>query len=99
MWNVNGLGHPIKRRTILSALKANWNDVRFLQEKHLNPAGVITLINKNVQFKFIRQDAGERILILVAEIQTHTHTGKYLNSKWRRSIIFYRSKSKDSTDW
>lgn len=95
-WNVNGLGHPIKRQKVLSVLKSKQFDIVFLQETHLSAeeseklcrgwvshvyysvgssqsCGVITLINRNLQFKCIRQfkDTRGRILIVVAEIQGH----------------------------
>uniref|UniRef100_H3A1Q3 exodeoxyribonuclease III n=1 Tax=Latimeria chalumnae TaxID=7897 RepID=H3A1Q3_LATCH len=34
-WNVNGIRHPIKRKKILSTLRAKWYDLAFLQETHL----------------------------------------------------------------
>lgn len=34
-WNVNGLGHPIKRKKVVASLKRNKLDIVFLQETHL----------------------------------------------------------------
>lgn len=95
-WNVNGLGHPIKRKKVFSILNSKQFDVVFLQETHLSAeeseklcrgwvsqvhdnagssqsCGVLTLINRRLQFKYIRQfkDTRGRILIVVAEIQGH----------------------------
>lgn len=95
-WNVNGLGHPIKRKKVFSILNSKQFDVVFLQETHLSAeeseklcrgwvshvyynagssqsCGVLTLINRRLQCKYIRQfkDTRGRILIVVAEIQGH----------------------------
>lgn len=77
-WNVNGLGHPIKRKKVFSILNSKQFGVVFLQETHLSAeeseklcrgwvshvyyntgssqsCGVLTLINRRLQCKYIRQ--------------------------------------------
>lgn len=36
-WNVKGIGHPIKRTKILTALKKEKVEIALLQETHLTP--------------------------------------------------------------
>lgn len=96
-WNVKGLGHPIKRKKVMTKLRAEKCDVAFLQETHLlqkeaekltrgwvgevfynegtsNSRGVIILLNKQLQFKCIKQmkDGEGRILVLLGEILGQT---------------------------